>query len=1078
MGILDNERGIYFMLQVGIVKKLIVYCLIVILITGSILPALPTISKAEETGNKVISNSESIKLDPSYQHEPFDGWGTALVWFANVTGGWPDELRNELADELFSEDGLGFNIARYNIGGGDSPETEPYMRKGGAVPGYWNRPAEYGPPEGNTEEWTEQKNWWDPENPEHWNWEADANQRWWVSAAKARGADTFEAFSNSPPYFMTQSGYVSGNWNSWDDNIKPDQFENFAAYLTTVVDQLQKEMDVEFKTLSPVNEPNTGYWRAKGRQEGSNWSPASQAKIINEVKKQLDEKGLNTVVSAMDETNPQKFRQNWELYDNTTRNNIGQLNVHTYGPTQQIGARDIAKGAGEKLWMSEVDLSAGSEQNHEDIIPGLALSQRITTDIQQLESEAWVLWQAIEDEVNMSPEHENSNWGLIQVDFDPANFGNVEIYKNKKYYAMGNYSKFIRPGYQVINSNNSSTLAAINKDKDSVVVVYTNSTTEEKAINFDLSGFETVKTSAKATPYVTSKTDNLVQKSDITISDKKLSAVVEPQSITTFVLSGVSGVNKDNLFLNNDQEYEFINKNSGKVLDIGQDGKAIVQKTNIRDEESQNFSIQKITDGYSTKEIYKIVNTANGSVLGVENGSVILQNNEDSPNQKWMLSTYGNGEYTFINVQDGNLLEVGGESKEEGAKVGVWNPTAGNHQQWKVVNSGITKVEPVDVVVTKKKTAPELPSEVTTIYGNGEKVQKKVVWEEIDPELYAKENIFTVEGSVEGTTIKAVATITVSKIESIEPIKIKTTPGNAPILPSEVKAKLQIGTSGNVTVDWEEIDPNLYADLGKFSVKGFISKSPVKAIANVQVTEPALQNLALNPTGSDNEYPKVSASFTGQWDSTRHVNDGSISSARWTNWDPNNWREEDWVAIEFDKEETVSQVKFNFYDDNGGTRPAKSLRLEYLDGTEWKEIEGTQTDVQNKDLTIDFTPLVTKKIRAVMKAREGTCIAISEMEVLGIGENDIPGQSGDATLETILINGKLLKGFDRDTLNYSVEVKEKDQEIPTIEVVTNNLFATYQIETPSSIPGEAAITVTSEDGKNKVKYTVLFNLKK
>lgn len=1065
------------MLQNLLIKRYSLYCLIILLLTGSILPVSPTLTNAEEGAIEVNTDLESIKLDPSYQHEPFDGWGTALVWFANITGGWPEEIRNELADDLFGEDGLNFNIARYNIGGGDSPETEPYMRLGGAVPGYWNRPAEFGPPEGNTDEWTEHENWWDPENSEHWNWEADANQRWWVSAAKARGADTFEAFSNSPPYFMTQSGYVSGNWNSWDDNLKPDQFKNFATYLTTVVDHLQKDMNIEFNTLSPVNEPNTGYWGAKGRQEGANWSPASQAKIINEVKKQMDEKGLNTVISAMDETNPQKFRQDWEQYNNETRNNIGQLNVHTYGPTQQIGARDIAKGAGKKLWMSEVDLSTGDGQNHEDIRPGLSLSQRITTDIQQLESEAWLLWQAIEDEVNMSPEHENGNWGLIQVDMDPADFEKVKIHKNKKYYAMGNYSKFIRPGDQVINSNNSNTLSAINKEKESLVVVYTNSTTEEKAINFDLSGFESVNESAKAIPYVTSATENLAEKSKLSVTDKKLSALVQPQSITTFVVTGVSGVNKDNLFLDSNEEYKFINKNSGKVLDFGQSENSIVQNSNIRDEESQNWSIQKLTDGYSTKEIYRIVNTDSGSVLGVENDSVVLQTIENSPTQKWMMSSYGNGEYTFINVQSGNLIEVGGESKEEGANVGVWKPTTGNNQVWKLVKAGITKVEPINVVVTKKKTAPELPSVVTTIYGDGETVQKKVDWDEINPDLYSKENTFKVEGTVDGTKIKAIATITVSKINSIEPIKIKTTPGMAPTLPSEVTAKLEIGTSGKVAVNWKEIDPNQYAELGKFTVKGSISKSPIKAIANIQITEPGIQNLALKPSGLVKEYPKVSASFTGQYDSTSNVNDGIISSARWTNWDPNNWREEDWVAIEFDKIETVSQVKLHFYDDNGGTRPAASLHLEYLDGTVWKEIEGTQTDVQNKELSIDFTPIETTNIRAVMKAMEGACIAISEMEVLGLGENPIPSQSSDASLENIMINRKQLKGFDSDTLTYSVELKKNEREIPAIVVVTNDLFASFQIATPSSLPGEAVITVLSEDGKNKKKYTIKFTEK-
>lgn len=673
------------MLQKRLMKKLTVFSFALFLVTGSIISVLPKLTFAGEDAYQATSESESIKLDPSYQHKPFDGWGTALIWFANVTGGWPDDIRNELVDDLFGENGLNFNIARYNIGGGDAPETEPYMRKGGAVPGHWNRPKEYGPSDDN-EDWSEQEDWWNPENPEHWNLEADANQRWWLEAAKGRGADTFEAFSNSPPYFMTQSGYVSGNWDSTKDNIRPDQFENFATYLTTVVDRLQKDIGIEFKTISPVNEPNTNYWGAKGRQEGSHWSPASQAKIINEVKSKLDSKGLSTVVSAMDETNPQRFRENWEQYGSTTRNNIGQLNVHTYWPGQRTGARDIAKGAGKKLWMSEVDLSSGS-QNHEDIRTGLGLSERITSDIQNLEPEAWVLWQAIEDEVNMNSDHEDGNWGLIQVDFEPDDFENVKVYKNKKYYAMGNYSKFIRPGYQVINSNSENTLAAINKEDKSTVMVYTNSSTEEKQINFDLSGFDTINENAKATPYVTSATKDLEKITDIGISNEKLSTVVEPQSVTTFVISGVSGVNKEKTIINSDKKYKFINKNSDKALDIEKDEKSVVQNTNKLHKKSQNWSIQKLTDGYSTEEVYKIFNTKTKEVLGVEDGSIELQSFENTANQKWMLSTTGNGEYTFINMQNGDLLDVMGESKDDGAEVGVWKPTTGINQVWEIVEA-------------------------------------------------------------------------------------------------------------------------------------------------------------------------------------------------------------------------------------------------------------------------------------------------------------------------------------------------------------------------------------------------------
>jgi hypothetical protein len=56
--------------------------------------------------------SVTVRPDPTYQQESFQGWGTSLVWFANATGGYPDEIRNQLAELLFGEDGLNLNIAR------------------------------------------------------------------------------------------------------------------------------------------------------------------------------------------------------------------------------------------------------------------------------------------------------------------------------------------------------------------------------------------------------------------------------------------------------------------------------------------------------------------------------------------------------------------------------------------------------------------------------------------------------------------------------------------------------------------------------------------------------------------------------------------------------------------------------------------------------------------------------------------------------------------------------------------------------------------------------------------------------
>lgn len=665
---------------------------IIVLIFGLVIPG--TTDSAFAVSDEEMAD-ETIELDPSYQHDSFEGWGTTLAWFGNVTGGWPDEIKNELADALYGKDGLNFNIARYNIGGEDAPETEPYMRRGGAVPGYWNRPGEFSPPEDADEDWEEEKDWWDPDNSDHWDWDKDKNQQWWLKAAQDRGADLFEVFSNSPPYFMTESGYTSGNWDSWDDNLRSDQYENFAIYLTSVAQYLQDDMDIDIHSLSPVNEPNNGYWGAKGDQEGSNWSNESQAKIINEVSKQMDSLDLDTKLSAMDETNPQVFREGWNSYDKKTKDNVGQMNVHTYWPEQRSPIRDISKGEDRHMWMSEVDIGPdGIPQDFDDIEPGLEFSKQITSDIKNLEPEAWVMWQAIEDEVNMNEDNENMNWGLIHVDFDPDDFNQLKINKNKKFYTMGNYTKFIRPGDQFINTDNKNTSAAINKEDDKVVVVYTNDTDSEQTIDVDLTKFESVGKFATATPYVTSEKENLTQKEEVDVDKEVMSTTVDSESVTTFVISDVAGV--DDSFLDEDSGYKLFNADSDLVLDT--DDHSLVQSKNSREEDNQEWKFEKVTDGNSHTERYKIIHADSGDVLTNDDGSLVLDSDNDLAEQQWIISTNGLGEYTFVGVGSDQVIEVVGESSEEGESVDLYQPNSNSNQSWKLMNTNIDAAEMASLV--------------------------------------------------------------------------------------------------------------------------------------------------------------------------------------------------------------------------------------------------------------------------------------------------------------------------------------------------------------------------------------------
>ncbi|MFC7622539.1 glycoside hydrolase [Microlunatus sp. GCM10028923] len=505
----------------------------------------------------------TVWLDPSDPSEPFQGWGTALAWFAHATGGWPEPIRSELADALFGHDGLGFTIARYNIGGGDSPETEPYLRAGADVPGWWRRPAGIGPvpeppwprtraphhglaePSAAGRPGPDQRDWWDPDDQGHWAVDPDPNQRWWLRAARDRGADVFEAFSNSPPYFMTASGYVSGHEDPGHDNLRPDQYRSFARYLAGVARRLIEVDGIPLRTLSPVNEPNTAYWHALNRQEGCHWNPRAQSKIIIELAEELRAAGLDDVIIAgPDETDPAHFIADWEGWTDEARAAVGQLNVHSYGVARRPEVCEIAVQAGKPLWMSEVDLGPGGlPLDFDDIRPGLALARQIIGDLTELRPRAWVFWQAIEDHRNMIIE--NQNWGLIQVDFAAADPAREPIRRNLKYWVMAQFSRFIRPGAQLITTRTDSggmdTVAALGPEPDRLVVVHVNGHADPALLRLDLSGFPRLPSGGAAIRcWSTAPGRHLAEHAPLPVTGSVAELPVDAWSVTTLELDGLA----------------------------------------------------------------------------------------------------------------------------------------------------------------------------------------------------------------------------------------------------------------------------------------------------------------------------------------------------------------------------------------------------------------------------------------------------------------------------------------------------------------------------------------------------------
>lgn len=436
----------------------------------------------------------SATVDASVQYQTLQGFGVSLCWWANVIGGFPDPIRDTYITAFYDPvNGLGLNVVRYNIGGGENPIYNDLTFRA-AVPGFEPSAGTY-------------------------NWTADANQRWVLQQAIAKGASDLEAFSNSPPYWMTISGSVTGG-TSGGDNLQTSYFDSFADYLTTVVQHYRDYWGITFNTLEALNEPSSSWWVFNGTnnmasQEGCHFDQGEQDTIINDVGASLAAKGLNgTVVSAPDDNQTNQSVASISGYDSIALGYIGQINTHDYTGSEQVQLNALGVSLNKNIHMSEEGDSDGS---------GLTMSYKILNDMRLMpQCTAFVYWQAVDN---------SSGWGFWQNALSSET--NTSYTVNEKYYVMGNYSKFMRPGYHIISINDSNSLAAGSPDGQTFVIVTTGSASAAN-VTYDLANLGARPYTV--TPYQTSSSKNLAALSSFVVSGTSFTYAIPANSVTTFVM--------------------------------------------------------------------------------------------------------------------------------------------------------------------------------------------------------------------------------------------------------------------------------------------------------------------------------------------------------------------------------------------------------------------------------------------------------------------------------------------------------------------------------------------------------------
>lgn len=411
----------------------------------------------------------TVKVNPGeIRSIYFDGFGCSLAWWANQFGN--SATANTMADLCFTSKtvpwqgdtlpGLGMRILRYNIGGGGGGATidggtvenvSPNMPNFKNMLGFW-------------------RNWFhDDPASDSWDWTKDLNQRSMMARAKERGVTLFEFWSDSPPWWMCTNHSTAGS-DTGGDNLQSWNYEQFPKYLATVVKYARDHWGVNVNYVEPFNEPSAWWWKYPSAQEGCHFDTKTQISVLNNLRTELNNQGLQKVgISASDENDMDTAYNTWTAFDKTTRKNVTKVNVHGYyglEPYRGVGRPRLRQAtAGKKIWMSEYGESDAT---------GFSLANSIVLDLNELRANAWIYWQPFD----------SGGWGLIQSNPGDNWIGTA----NRKFFVFAQFSRHIKQGYRILGSDDPNTVIAYSPTKHKLDIVTVNFD-KPQWISYDLSAF-------------------------------------------------------------------------------------------------------------------------------------------------------------------------------------------------------------------------------------------------------------------------------------------------------------------------------------------------------------------------------------------------------------------------------------------------------------------------------------------------------------------------------------------------------------------------------------------------------------
>ena len=404
----------------------------------------------------------TIHIHTTQPLQTIDNIGASACWFSEGIGKyWPAEKKEQMARLLFSKQfnadgspqGIGLSAFRFNIGAGTAEQGDS-----SGIKDFRKRTECFLSPDGS------------------YHWDKQAGYQYFLKKAHEYGVETLIGFSNSPPVQFTKNGLGYKTEKDYTVNLKADKFDAYADFLAHVAKHFD-EQGIHLSYISPVNEPQWD-WAHKYReadQEGSPWKNEDIFKVVNALDKSLSRQHVDSKI-LITEAGQLNFlyggktgasRQIQQFFSPSSPLYLGNLSHlpkiaggHSYftesNDSVLTGVRkrlaDTAKAYGVNYWETEYSMLAdgykeGTAGRRTAMDCALFLAKIIHADLTVGNATAWQFWNAFEP---ANPDF-NTRYYLIALKPNP-DFKDGDFIPTKNLWALGHYSRFVRPGMQRVTT--------------------------------------------------------------------------------------------------------------------------------------------------------------------------------------------------------------------------------------------------------------------------------------------------------------------------------------------------------------------------------------------------------------------------------------------------------------------------------------------------------------------------------------------------------------------------------------------------------------------------------------------------